>query len=62
MNIVKIKNYEDLNKIKMKKNFIIDLVDCKNKDRRRIIDFLNGLTFLKGAICKITKNQFEIKL
>ena len=39
-----------------------NLEDCENTDRKRVIDFLSGLTFLNGSMCKITKNQFEIRL
>ena len=62
MKMIKISKYKELEKRKIGKHFIMDLEDCENTDRKRVIDFLSGLTFLNGSMCKITKNQFEIRL
>lgn len=62
MNTIKINSYKDLENIEIKNDFIVDLTNCEAKDKKRVFDFLCGLTFLNGSISKISKNQFAIHL
>ena len=63
MKSLKILKYEDLEKVNqyVGEEFIINLEECNNDLRRRIIDFLVGLTCLNGRLEKINKDQFLLK-
>lgn len=42
-------------------DFVVDLEDCAIGEKKRVIDFLAGLTFLNGALEKRNKNQFIVR-
>lgn len=64
MKKIKIDSYSALEKIKeLEENeFIINLEDCPINQRKRIVDFLGGLTFLNGSLKKMNSNEFEVKI
>lgn len=63
MEILRIKNYvhlENIDKKLLNKGFIADLGELAINERKRVMDFLNGLVFFNGSIKKIDNNKFEI--
>lgn len=65
MNNIKINNFVELENIRESLNeskFIIDLEDAEITERKRIMDFFTGMTYLKGSIKKININEFEISI
>lgn len=65
MSKIEISSFKDLENLKdrlQENKFTIDLSNCENKERVRVVDFFAGLTFLNGAICKLTKDEFEITI
>lgn len=63
MDVIKIKKYSDVNNLNkeiLKRSFTVDLKELQIKEKAKVIDFLNGLTFLNGSIKKINKDQFQI--
>ncbi|MEI3395048.1 MAG: cell division protein SepF [Clostridia bacterium] len=65
MNNIKVNNFVELENIRESLNeskFIIDLEDAEITERKRIMDFFTGMTYLKGSIKKININEFEISI
>ena len=64
MKTIKIDNYKDLEKIVNATyiEFKIDLQDCELKDKKRVVDFLAGLTCKCGSLKKLSKEEFEVKI
>lgn len=65
MNKIEISSFKEIGNLKGKlqeNKFTIDLSNCENKERVRVVDFFAGLTFFNGAICKLTKDEFEITI
>ncbi len=65
MNKVELSSYLELEKLKdalQQNTIVVDVSNCNVKERVRVIDFLNGLTFLNGSIKKIKCNEFQITL
>lgn len=62
MKTIKINDYNELESIKEieEKEFIVDLLETMVEQKRRIIDFLCGLTFLNGTFEKIEKDIYKI--
>jgi len=54
MEIFKVDSLEDLDNVKnyLGKDFIVDLENCDLDERKRVIDFFLGLTYLKGEVKK----------
>ncbi len=63
MNEIRITNYNEIENIaKNKEEFTVNFEDCDIKIRKRVIDFLAGLTCRNGSITKINKDTFHIKV
>lgn len=65
MNKVELSSYLELEKLKdalQQNTIVVDVSNCNVKERIRVIDFLNGLTFFNGSIKKIKCNEFQITL
>lgn len=43
-------------------SIMVDLSECNNTDRVRIMYFLSGATFNRGSLNKINKDQFVVSL
>lgn len=61
MDNIKILKYKDLEVIKSKKEFIINIDESDIKLKRRVIDFLCGYVQANGKIKKISANEFIVK-
>ena len=65
MNKIKINNFVELENIREELNdskFIIDLEEAEIAERKRVMDFFTGMTYLKGSMKKINANEFEISI
>lgn len=63
--IIKIKEYNDVEKLGnllKEKDIIVDLSECNNNLRVRILDFINGLVFYNGKIIKLDRDNFKVTL
>lgn len=64
MVILKMENYKDIKIIKdySKENMIVvDVENCLVSHRKRIVDFLGGLSYLNCKLTKRNKNQYVIE-
>lgn len=60
MKTMKINHYNELEKLKGEKQFIIDIKDANANIKIRIIDFISGLTFMNGNLKKIEQDTYEV--
>lgn len=62
MKTIKINNYNELENLKEidETEFIVDLSETIVEQKSRIIDFLCGLTFLKGTVKKLERDTYEV--
>lgn len=60
MKTIKIKKYEELEKLREENAFIVDISEASTHLKARIIDFLGGLTLVNGSLKKISNNCYEV--
>lgn len=60
MNKVTLKNLTELNKIE-EREFIINLNELNNSDKKAALYFLAGLTFYEGTLKKLKVDEFSVK-
>lgn len=65
MEYIKINSHKDISNlinILEKDVSTIDISECNNSDKTKVIYFLSGATFNRGSIKKISKDQFVVDI
>lgn len=60
MKIIKIKSYDELEELIKENEFIVDISDASLNLKKRIIDFLAGLTLINGSLKKVRVDTYEV--
>lgn len=62
MKIIKINNYDELEKLKEENEFIVDMSDTPINFKSRVIDFLGGVTHINGGLKKLSANNYKVTI
>lgn len=62
MKIIKINNYDELEKLKEENEFIVDMSDTPINLKSRVIDFLGGVTHINGSLKKLNANNYKVTI